>query len=123
MEKIFLQLTPFNKKLFEFLKFLNRVNFSNKIFVYYPERFKTYKYRIKRGNNSLVIRNAIKTRWWWSKADKAQKKDFSVLNFNWEAGRNNPWLKTLPLCEDYTIGDGKEKNSDSSTRDMLSEDS
>jgi len=46
-----------------------------------------------------------------------------VLNFNWEAGRNNPWIKTLPLCEDLSIADGKEKNSDTSTRDQLSEDS
>jgi len=53
-----------------YLLFINKINFSNKILVVYPKRetFKNYKYCVRYGNNSGLVKATLKTRWWWSEA-------------------------------------------------------
>ena len=60
------------EKFREYYNFLNLVNFSNGISVVPIEvkDFKPFKYRIFTGNNSQVVRNCFKRRWWWRKAEK-----------------------------------------------------
>ena len=57
------------------------------------DRFKPFKYRIRRGNNSIVIKQAFKARPWWVKA----KKDLGLgeLNAIWVPGRNKEFIDLL----------------------------
>lgn len=65
-------MTDFDKKLYKYLLFLAKINFSNKILVVYPQRekFVNYKYIVRFGNHSNIVKLILKNRWWWSKADK-----------------------------------------------------
>ena len=51
-------------------EFLNKINQSNGITISFPKTsIVPYKYYIGKGNNSLLVRNALKSRFWWSMGD------------------------------------------------------
>jgi len=50
--------------------FLTKINKSNNNNIVFPTAsFPPYKYYIGRGNNSILVRAALKTRYWWSMGD------------------------------------------------------
>lgn len=55
--------------------------------------FHAFKWQIKKGNNSIVIKNCFKARWWWSKA----KKGTEILDIDllWDPGRNKDFIRLL----------------------------
>jgi len=86
-----------HKKFIKYYNFLAQVNFTNALLVLPTESkgFAHYKFKIKRGNNGMVIKNCFKNRWWWSKGSK--KEDISNINLYWDPGRNKDFLSILPL--------------------------
>ena len=78
---------------------MEQLNYANSLFIIPKQLVKTnsiyYQYRVKRGNNSVVIKNCLKTRWWWKKADR--KQTLSSINFRWVAGRNKVFICSLPV--------------------------
>jgi|ETNmetMinimDraft_14_1059893.scaffolds.fasta_scaffold95575_1 hypothetical protein len=83
--------------MINFRQFLERINYSNGLYVIPKPHIKTnsiyYEFRVKRGNNSIVITNVLKNRWWWTKAEKG--KGLDKINFHWVSGRNHKYLKIL----------------------------
>jgi tubulin monoglycylase TTLL3/8 len=53
--------------------FINKVNMSNNICVTSPVKMTipAYVVYVGKGNNSLLLRNAFKLRWWWSESETA----------------------------------------------------
>ena len=77
------------------MDFHSKINFTNGLIVL-PKPVKTftnYRYRIRRGNNSSVVKQIIKTRWWWTKADK--KDGLDKLNLYWVCGPNHRFIKKI----------------------------
>ncbi len=65
-----------------FRDYLRRVNEKNGLQVPAPSGvFLPYKCYIGRGNNSILVRMAFKSRWWWSVAE--QLDDWESYNFTW----------------------------------------
>jgi hypothetical protein len=62
-------------------EFLLKINISNKAIIPFPKAaFTPYKYYIGRGNNSILVRNCLKARFWWSMGDF---EDWDEYNFIW----------------------------------------
>ena len=62
-------------------EFMLKINLSNGINVIFPKTsFAPYKYYIGRGNNSILVRNCLKTRFWWSMGDFDEWDEY---NFIW----------------------------------------
>jgi tubulin--tyrosine ligase len=62
-------------------EFLNKISLSNGSLITFPKSsFVPYKYYIGRGNNSILVRNALKTRFWWSMGDFEEWHEY---NFIW----------------------------------------
>jgi hypothetical protein len=71
-------------------EFLVRVNKSNGHDLKFPNSsFTPYKYYIGRGNNSILVRAALKQRFWWSMGDF---EDWSDYNFTWTQWKSNKIL-------------------------------
>ena len=61
-------------------EFLNKINKSNNYQLTFPSAsFPPYKYYIGRGNNSILVRAALKTRFWWSMGDYDEWSDYNFL--------------------------------------------
>ena len=59
--------------------------------------FSPYKYYIGRGNNSILVRAALKTRFWWSMGDF---DDWSDYNFMWTQWKSNKILEAIKPNKD-----------------------
>lgn len=71
-------------------EFLIKCNKSNSYDLKFPtSTFPPYKYYIGRGNNSILVRAALKTRFWWSMGDF---DDWSDYNFLWTQWKSNKIL-------------------------------
>ena len=71
-------------------EFLIKINKSNNNTLQFPTAsFPPYKYYIGRGNNSILVRAALKTRFWWSMGDF---DDWSDYNFLWTQWKSNKIL-------------------------------
>lgn len=79
-------------------EFLTKVNKSNSNEMKFPtSTFPPYKYYIGRGNNSILVRAALKTRFWWSMGDF---EDWSDYNFLWTQWKSNKILTHIkPIKE------------------------
>jgi len=61
--------------------FLLKINKSNNFCITFPiASFSPYKYYIGKGNNSILVRAAMKQRFWWSLGDFEEWTDY---NFMW----------------------------------------
>jgi hypothetical protein len=61
--------------------FLININKSNSNNIKFPNaHFTPYKYYIGKGNNSQLVRTALKTRFWWQMGDFEEWIDY---NFMW----------------------------------------
>lgn len=61
-------------------EFLHKINRSNNYDIKFPTAtFPPYKYYIGRGNNSILVRAALKTRFWWSMGDFDTWDEYNFL--------------------------------------------
>lgn len=61
-------------------EFLAKINKSNSFDNKFPNAsFTPYKYYIGKGNNSILVRAALKTRFWWSMGDYDEWSDYQFL--------------------------------------------
>jgi hypothetical protein len=77
------------------------------------------KFVIGKGNNSILARVALKTRWWWAEV----KKNGFNFNFIWTQWKSNKVVNHLPIHEEENgksndLKDDTTKNSD--TEDISS---
>ena len=69
-------------------EFLMKINKSNNFNLTFPtSTFPPYKYYIGRGNNSILVRAALKTRFWWSMGDFDDWSDYNFLWTQWKSNR------------------------------------
>jgi len=80
------------KKLEEYTSFLLKINFSFGIVIKQdPNKMAMYKYYVGAGNNSVLIRNLMKQRWWWIQTENIDSmKD---LNFMWTQKKSNKFFE------------------------------
>lgn len=85
--------------------FLTKVNKSNGREVPFPTAtFSQYKYYIGKGNNSILVRAALKTRFWWSMGDFDNWEEF---HFMWTQWKSNKIIESLKMWKDCK---GKEED-------------
>ena len=76
-------------------EFLVKINKSNSFEVKFPtSTFPPYKYYIGRGNNSILVRAALKTRFWWSMGDFEDWSDYNFLWTQWKSNKILAQIKT-----------------------------
>ncbi|KAL4442818.1 hypothetical protein ABPG74_010707 [Tetrahymena malaccensis] len=98
-----------------YLDFQRIINFSNNMTMQpVPVNgVKQYKAYITKGNNGVLIRAALKNRWWWSLSE--QSEDYDNINFLWTQWRKPLFYKTIKtrseLCLNTIKDDEQEENS------------
>lgn len=88
----------FALRLENYVDCLAKINFSNMLFVTPLQRARPhqiYKYHVMKGNNHMVIKNALKQRWWWQSTEIGDNKNYDNINFLWSPWRINKFLDTL----------------------------
>lgn len=79
--------------------FLIKINKSNNYNIPFPTAsFTPYKYYIGKGNNSILVRAALKTRFWWSMGDFEEWSDY---NFMWTQWKSNKILDTIKPYKEF----------------------
>lgn len=79
--------------------FLTKIQKSNNAVVPFPTAsFNPYKYYIGRGNNSILVRGALKQRFWWSMGDFDTWEDYHFMWTQWKSNRIINGLKTHKEC-------------------------
>ena len=69
-------------------EFLVKINKSNNNNLPFPTAsFSPYKYYIGRGNNSILVRACLKTRFWWSMGDFDEWNDYHFLWTQWKSNK------------------------------------
>jgi hypothetical protein len=69
-------------------------NYSNHLLVTPTKNtHSTYKFHIALGNNGIMIRNALRYRWWWIASDKIDSADNNLV---WTQLKCQPWLDEIP---------------------------
>lgn len=108
-------------------EFLARVNKSNGYELKFPiGSFSPYKYYIGRGNNSILVRGALKQRFWWSMGDFDEWSDYNFIWTQWKSNKVIAGIKThkevLKDCEDpeksLASTQASEKESGSSSENL-----
>lgn len=61
--------------------------------------FSPYKYYIGKGNNSILVRAAMKQRFWWSLGDFEEWHDY---NFMWTQWKSNKIIDSLKTFKEVT---------------------
>ena len=93
--------------------FITKINKSNGNEKPFPTAsFTPYKYYIGRGNNSILVRAALKTRFWWSMGDFDGWEDY---NFMWTQWKSNKIIESLKLWKD--IKKDSEDNTENGEKD------
>jgi hypothetical protein len=76
-----------------------KINKSNSYELKFPTAsFPPYKYYIGKGNNSILVRAALKTRFWWSMGDF---EDWSDYNFMWTQWKSNKILDSIKPFKEW----------------------
>ena len=77
---------------------MSKINQTNGITITFPKQtFTPYKYYIGRGNNSVLVRNCLKTRFWWQMGDFDEWTDY---NFIWTQWKSNKVLSKIKMKKD-----------------------
>ncbi|EAS02300.2 tubulin-tyrosine ligase family protein (macronuclear) [Tetrahymena thermophila SB210] len=79
----------FFKKFNTYKDFIFKINFGSHYFVTMPQENPIYKICVGRGNNSKLIKNCIKNRWWWQVLDYDQHLE---CNFLWTQCKVQPFF-------------------------------
>ena len=76
-------------------EFLLKINQSNNAIIPFPKApFTPYKYYIGRGNNSILVRNCLKSRFWWSMGDFEDWEGYNFIWTQWKANKIVAKIKT-----------------------------
>lgn len=91
--------------------------------------FTPYKYYIGKGNNSGIVRTALKTRFWWSMGDYEEWTDYNFMWTQWKSNKIIEGLKTWKESQQSAKDDSKDhtlstfantdKESASSTENLM----
>lgn len=86
-----------------------KINRSNNHTVQFPTAsFPPYKYYIGKGNNSILVRAALKMRFWWSMGDFEGWEDY---NFMWTQWKSNKIIDSLKSYKDF-LKEAQEPNAE-----------
>lgn len=85
-------LLEFNQKLNIYLDFLAMINLSNWIIVSFKnkDQLSAYKAIITKANNGQIVKNCLKTRWWWQISENNEK-----LNLLWTSWKKSKFIKSM----------------------------
>ena len=72
--------------------------------------FTPYKYYIGRGNNSGIIRTALKTRFWWSLGDFDDWEDYNFVWTQWKSNKVLNCMKSWKEVQDQENKDAHNPN-------------
>ena len=98
--------------------FLIKINRSNNYNIPFPTAsFTPYKYYIGKGNNSILVRAALKTRFWWSMGDFEEWSDY---NFMWTQWKSNKILDTIKPYKEFLKDQDAEKGEGSVDHSLAS---
>ena len=76
-----------------------------------------YKYYIGRGNNSGIVRTALKSRFWWSMGDYDDWEDYNFIWTQWKSNKILNCLKSWKKHQEAVQKDeDKKKNKQQSNR-------
>ena len=76
-------------------EFLVKINLSNNLVIQFPKTtFTPYKYYIGKGNNSILVRNCLKQRFWWSMGDFDDWDDYNFIWTQWKTNKIIAKIKT-----------------------------
>ena len=76
-------------------EFLMQINRSNNVLIPFPKQtFTPYKYYIGKGNNSILVRNCLKQRFWWSMGDFEDWDEYNFIWTQWKANKIVAKIKT-----------------------------
>ena len=79
--------------------------------------FQPYKYYIGRGNNSAIVRTALKSRFWWSMGDYDEWEGYNFIWTQWKSNKIlsciKPWKE---VKEKHDAENNDKKKSSESTR-------
>ena len=90
-------------KYYAHMEVIYKLSYANAIVSYPSPTQPMYKCYIGNGNNGFLIRNLIKTRWWWTCVDSPESAD---INFIWTELKKNNIVNTLkPKSRDNTISE------------------
>lgn len=99
-------------------EFLIKINKSNSFDFKFPTAtFPPYKYYIGRGNNSILVRAALKTRFWWSMGDF---DDWSDYNFLWTQWKSNKILNQIKPFKEINAKENSREGRSSGSDGLLS---
>jgi hypothetical protein len=73
-----------------FISSLNKIRVT-------PAPIVLYKAFVGKGNNSILVKNAIKNRFWWNIV--AEKTSNQEVNFVWAQQRDNEYLSDLACLD------------------------
>lgn len=92
-------------------EFMNKINKSNGVEQKMPtSTFAPYKYYIGRGNNSILVRAALKTRFWWSKGDFDNWSDYNFMWTQWKSNRIVDQIKSFKDSKKHRDNENKNKD-------------
>lgn len=76
-------------------KFLSKISLANGLKLTFPDGPITppYRFFIGRGNNSIVVKQALKQRWWWAPNHDADS--WESYNFIWTQWKSMSVLDTF----------------------------
>ena len=101
-------------------EFLIKINKSNNFDLKFPtSTFPPYKYYIGRGNNSILVRAALKTRFWWSMGDFDDWSDYHFLWTQWKSNKILAQIKPAKEIQSKENGGKGEKGSSGTASDSL----
>jgi hypothetical protein len=78
--------------------------------------FTPYKYYIGRGNNSGIVRTALKSRFWWSMGDYDDWEDYNFIWTQWKSNKILTCLKSWKEVQEQEQKEADKKRSSQSTR-------
>ena len=92
---------PKDKEKYQDLKekfynqFLAKLNLTNGITVPFPKAsIPPYKYYIGKGNNSILVKNCLKQRFWWSVGDFEEWDEYNFMWTQWKSNKIVGCIKT-----------------------------
>ncbi len=72
-----------------------KINQTNGALIPFPKAtFTPYKYYIGKGNNSILVRNCLKQRFWWSMGDFEEWDEYNFVWTQWKTNKIIAKIKT-----------------------------
>ena len=115
--------------------FLQKINQSNNYSVPVPKAaIPPYKYYVGRGNNSIIVKNCLKQRFWWSIGDFEEWHEYNFVWTQWKSNKVLGQIKSHAevlqakaaesagpnVAESFTSTQATDKDSNSSVENILS---